>query len=115
MRPSPIIPSCIAGLPYPSRPLFQSLFQRRSERGQALLDTIGEMHAQGSAPAVGEHVEVAARLRRLDHAERIFGARHRQIGRIAAGDLQEDATVRATLVGLSGRVQETWAEAEAGG
>src|SRR5215469_16542592 len=115
MRPSPIIPSCIASLRYGCGRLFEGLFDGGSERFEALRDAVREVHAQRTAATFGEHVEIAARLRCLDDAERIFGARHLKISRIAASDLQEHATVWATLVGLAGRMQEAGAEAQAGG
>ena len=73
-----------------------------------------EMDAQRAAVALDEHLEIAARLRRLDDAERVALAGHRQVRGVVAGDLQEDAGVGAALVGLAGRVQEARAEAEAG-
>ena len=72
------------------------------------------MNPQGTPAALGQDLEIAARLRRLDHAEGVFLAGHRQILGVLAGDLQEDAAVRAALVGLPGRMQKARAEAEAG-
>ena len=74
-----------------------------------------EMHAQHPPFALGQHLEIAARLRRLDDAEGVFLVRHLEIGGIVAGDLQEHAGVRAALVGLPRRMQEPRPEAEAGG
>src|SRR5258708_17654991 len=72
------------------------------------------MNAQRAPAAFGKHVEIAARLRRLDDAEAVFLAGHRQILCIVAGDLQEDASRRAALVGLPRRMQEARPEADAG-
>src|SRR6478736_8140109 len=74
-----------------------------------------EMYTQHPPSAFGQHLEIAARLRRLDDAEGVFLVRHREIGRIVAGDLEEHAGVRAALVGLPRRMQEPWPEAQAGG
>ena len=73
------------------------------------------MDAQHAPVALGQHLEIAARLRRLDDAEGVFLARHREIVGVVAGDLQEHAAVRPALVGLPGRMQEARPEAEAGG
>ena len=73
-----------------------------------------EMDAQGPAAALGQHVEIAPRLRRLDDAEGEFAAGYRQVSGIVAGDLQEHPGIGAALVGLTGRMQEPRAEAEAG-
>src|SRR5438477_486413 len=64
--------------------------------------------------ALAEHAEIAARLRRFDHAEAVLRSGHGQILRVVAGDLQEHAAVGPALVRLAGRVQETRAEADAG-
>src|SRR6185503_7228005 len=77
-------------------------------------DIFANMHAQCSATAIGKDLEVSSRLRRLHDAERVLRAGHRQVASVVASDLQKDAAVRATFVGLPGRMQETWAEAEAG-
>ncbi len=68
------------------------------------------MHTERASSALGEHVEIAARLRRLDHAERVFGTRHREVRAVVRRHLEEHAAVRAALVGLTGRVQETGSE-----
>src|ERR1700675_409203 len=108
IRPSPIIPSCIT----PSWPLSgQNPYDRLAQFGKARGDVRSEMDAQGAAAALGQDVEIATRLRRLHDTESVFLARHRQILAIIAGDLQEDAGIRAALVGLPGRVQEPRPEA----
>src|SRR6185437_8084028 len=73
------------------------------------------MHPQGAPAAFGEDVEIAARLRRLDDAEAVPSARHVEVARIVAGDLQKDARIGAALIGLAGRMEEARAETEAGG
>ena len=72
------------------------------------------MHAKRAAPAFGENREISASLRRFHHAERVFLAGHFDIDRVVAGDLEEDARVRAAFVGLTGRVQKARAESRHG-
>src|SRR5260221_13242404 len=72
------------------------------------------MNAQSPPPALGEDIEIAARLRRLDGAESVFLAGHGKVLRIVAGDLQEDPRIGPALVSLSRRMQEAWAETQAG-
>ena len=76
--------------------------------------TVAEMHAQHAPTAFDQHVEIAARLRRLDNAEAVVMAGHRG-RRLVAGDLQEHAGVRAALIGLAGECRNLGAKAEAGG
>src|SRR5262245_20069502 len=72
------------------------------------------MHAQDTPPALRQHVKITARLRRLDDAEAVFVTRHIEIVSIVGGNLQEYAAVRPALVGLSGRMEETRPEPDAG-
>ena len=72
------------------------------------------MHAQCTPAAFRQDFEIAARLRCLDHAESIGMTGHRKVPRVLAGDLKEDAAVRAALVGLTGRVLKARPEADAG-
>ena len=72
-----------------------------------------QMHAQRTAAALREHLEIAARLRRFDYAKSIFLAGHREIGGIIACDLQEHAAVRPALVRLAGRMEKAWPKSEA--
>src|SRR5260370_12337454 len=74
-----------------------------------------EMHAQHTPAALGQHLEVAARLRRLDDGEGEFLPGDRKVVGILAGDLQEHAGVWTALVGLPGRMEEGRSKAEAGG
>src|SRR5882672_157831 len=70
------------------------------------------MNTQRSPPAFRKHVKISTRLRRFYGAKSIFLSGHGKIGGIIARDLQKDATVRAALVSLSGRVQEARSKAE---
>ena len=78
------------------------------------IEIAGDVRAQRAPAALGKDLEIAARLRRLDDAERVGLAGHRQVLGIVAGDLQEDAAVRPALVGLSRRMLEARPEADAG-
>ena len=71
------------------------------------------MDAQRSSSALGKHVEIATRLRRLDDAKARLLAGHLEISSVG-GDLQEHAAVRPALVGLAGRMQEARPELGAG-
>src|SRR6202171_4158693 len=125
IRPKPIMPSCI-GILYccvsttrsGNRVCDHALIQRIVNRGiqylQSRLEIALEMHAQRTAAALGQHVEIATRLRRLDHAESSLLTGYRDILGVIGGDLQEYAAVRAPLVSLSGGMQETRAELGAG-
>src|SRR5437660_1106713 len=71
--------------------------------------------AGSSKPASSRTVSsVAAPLRRFDHAESGAVAGDRKRIGMRRGDLQEDAGIRSAFIGLSGRVQEPWPEADAG-
>src|SRR5579875_1787717 len=108
IRPSPTMPSCIL-----ASPLRESLIPRVGERTQPGRDIRAEMHAQGAPSAFGQHVEIAARLRRLHDGKPVAMAGNGQILGVLAGDLQEHAAVRPALVRLPGGVQEARAEAHA--
>jgi hypothetical protein len=73
-----------------------------------------EMNAQRSSIAFRQNVEVASGLRGFDDSESVLLFRDRQVLRVFASDLEEDAAVRAAFVGLSSGVQEAGAEAETG-
>ncbi len=96
------------------RQLAQRLSDGAAEGGEAGIEIAFEVDAKRAPAALGEHLEIAARLRRLDNAEGVFLARHRQILGVVAGDLQEHTAVRAALIGLPGRMQKARAKAEAG-
>ena len=70
------------------------------------------MNAQGAPVALGENLEITARLRRFDDAEGVALAGHGQIDGIIAGELQKHAGVGAALIGLAGGVQESRTESE---
>src|SRR5687767_7174185 len=97
MRPSPTIASFIDLVP-PVAGSWSCLAMRSAQglegRGAQLRQPaahIGaQVHAQRAPAALGEHAEVPARLSRLDHSERVPGARDLQILGVVAGDLQED-------------------------
>ena len=69
--------------------LLQRLLQRRTQLGEILAYVFAEMHAQRAAAAFGQHREIAASLRGLHDAERVFLFGHREIDGVVAGDLQE--------------------------
>jgi hypothetical protein len=72
------------------------------------------MHAKRAAAALGQHIEVATRLRRLHDTKCRSVSRNRQIVRILARDLQKHASVWSALVGLAGRMEKARAKADAG-
>src|SRR5215471_3392210 len=72
------------------------------------------MDAERAAIAIREDLKVPARLCGLDGAEGVAPPGYRDVDRVIAGDLQEDAGVGTALVGLSGRVQEARSEFQAG-
>src|SRR5260370_42044371 len=72
------------------------------------------MPKQGAAPAIGEDLEISAGLCGLHYAEGVFLAGNRYVVGVVAGDLEEYTGVGSAFVGLTGRVQKTRAEAEAG-
>src|SRR6266446_3298524 len=110
IRPKPIIPYCIVSLR-----LAYGLRDGFRERLQVLLHVRPQVRPQRAAFAFGQNLEITARLRSLHHTESIFLARHRQIVRVVAGNLEEHARIRAALVSLPGGMQKARAEADAGG
>src|SRR5260221_12520673 len=66
------------------------------------------MHAQRTAAALGQHVEIATGLRGLDHAESSLLTGYREILRGIGGDLQKYAVVWTALISLTGGMQKTW-------
>ena len=73
------------------------------------------MHSERSPASLFEDGEISCGLRRDDHSKGVFLARNREILRVVGGDLQENASIRATFIVLSGGVEEAWAETETGG
>src|SRR5262249_29325432 len=65
------------------------------------LDVSAEVHPEGAALPLGQHLKVAAGLRRLHNAKGVVLSRNRDVDRVAAGDLQEDTAIGPSLVGLS--------------
>ena len=96
MRPRPITPSCIV-VSCRRRSLPQSFLDGRFERREPYGDVGAEMEPQNPAPALGQHLEIAARLGRLDDAEGVLLAGNWEIVGVVAGDLQEDAAVGPPL------------------
>src|SRR6266478_9002587 len=72
------------------------------------------MHAKRAPPALREYRKIAACLRCLDDSEGIFLVGDRKINGVVTGDLEEDTTVGAALVGLSRRVQKARPKSENG-
>ena len=113
MRPSPITPICICFTPYRKTRYSSAASIARASSGQSRIDIL-EVDPQRATATLHQHLEVAAGLRGLDHAEAVGMAGHVDIGRIVAGDLQEHAGIRPAFVGLPGRMLEARSEAEAG-
>src|SRR6266478_8926861 len=93
-----------------NKTLVQSLGDSGIEHLQSRFEIALEMHAQGTTAALGQHVEIAAGLCGLDHAEASLLSGHREVLGIVRCDLQKYAAVGAALVGLPGGMQETRAE-----
>src|SRR5882724_4907010 len=83
--------------PRPERPWFsllpQGFFDRTAERVEPPFEVTGNVGPHRPPAALGENVEIAARLRRLDNAKRVGVTGHRQVIGVIAGDLQENPTV----------------------
>src|SRR3569833_1145543 len=112
------MPSCICcffRLELLMNQLAQCVRYRGIEHLQPRTDIALEVDSQCAPAALGQHVEVAAGLCRLDDAEARLLSGDRKILRIVSGDLQEHAAVRPALVGLAGRMQEARAELGASG
>src|SRR5437660_1141701 len=110
MRPSPMTPICMA-LP---RDLRQRTLDGGAERPEAIFQIPLEMDPQHTPPALGQHIEIAACLRCLDHAEACAMIRNCQVRLVVSGNLEKDATVGAPFVGLPRRMQESRTEFQAG-
>src|SRR5271169_5294101 len=72
------------------------------------------MHAQKTPVALGQNLEIAPCLGRLDGAEAVFLPRHVEIDGVITCDLEEYAAVGTAFIGLSGGVQKARAKAHAG-
>ena len=92
--------------------LFHRAYHRRAEYVQSGGDIRAQMYAERATFTLDEDREVPARLCRLGHTERIALTRDQDVLGIVGGDLKKDTAVRASLVGLTGGVQEKRAESE---
>ena len=103
------------GLPavLPAR-LCQSLFDRASERGEAGVDDCRDATRKARRPRSASTSKSPRACAALTTPNVYFWPGTGRSCGVVAGDLQEDAAVRAALVGLPGRVQEARAEAETG-
>src|SRR4051794_33529853 len=83
----------------------------RARSSRAAWLRILHVHARDAAAAVAQRREIAGRLRadQLREAERLVG--DRELVAVVLDDLQEETTVRATLVQLPGRVEVARADA----
>src|SRR6266568_4012386 len=115
IRPRPIIPSCMLA-PFQNgtvATLRQYLPDDGFELRQVCLRVFPNMHPQGAPVSIGEHLEVAAGLRRLDDAKGIFMSGNRQINGVVAGNLQKNSAVGTAFIGLASGVQKAWSKTEA--
>src|SRR5260370_14582689 len=78
------------------------------------LQVFSERHTQRAAAAFGKDREIAAGLCRFHDAEGVPLTWDLQILGVIASDLEKNAAVGAAFVGLSGGLQEAWAETENG-
>src|SRR6266446_10946922 len=91
IRPSPTMPIFMAPPSLPSLRSAQRLVDGGGERREPHADVGAEMHPQRAATAPCQDLEIAARLRRLDQSKRISPPGDRDVARVVAGDLEEDA------------------------
>ena len=73
---------------------------------KSLLEIAADMHAQGTAFALAQHVKITTCLCALDHAKGVAGAGYGQVPRIIRRNLEEHAGVGASCVGLTCGVEE---------
>src|SRR6476469_6761531 len=92
----------------------ESCLHRALQSRQSSFEVARDMHAQSAAPSFRQNLEIAASLRCLHDSECVLLAWHRELHRIVARDLQEDSSVGAAFIGLTGRMQKTRPKAEAG-
>src|SRR5579864_7183893 len=93
----------------------QRFANRDQQGGQTGLQIFAEMHSQGAAAALHEHLKISTRLGRFDDSEGILLPGHSKVGRIVAGDLQEDARIRPALVRLASGMEEARTKSQARG
>src|SRR6266571_5143279 len=72
------------------------------------------MHAQRSAIALRQHLEIPTGLRRFHRPKSVLLSGYWKIVGVIARDLQEDSAVWAALICLTSGVQETRAKAQTG-
>src|ERR1700692_3335981 len=101
IRPRPIMPSCIL------IPLIQRFDYRVIQHLETCFEIALQMHPQRTPAAIGQDVEVAARLGGLDDPETRLLAGYREVSFVVRRDLQEHTAVGSALVGLAGGMQET--------
>src|SRR5262249_26026012 len=85
-----------------------------AQSGKAVFCAAFEVHTQCAPATLGEHAEVAARLRRFDNAEADPLSGYWKIFGWLRGDLKKDTAVRAAFVSLAGGMQKARPEAETG-
>ena len=108
IRPRPIIPMRM------SEPLVSQA--RAAATSRPIVRKPGihvslDVDAQPRPAALGQHVEVAERLRQLDGPKARPVAGNGEVGVGFPGDLEEHAARRPALIGLAGRMEEARAEA----
>ena len=98
---------------------FRLLCECGVDCGSESLETLAydgaEMNAHGAPATRLEHRQIASRLGGDDDPKAVLLARNREVDGVIRGNLQKDASVRSALVVLSGGVEKTRAESEAGG
>lgn len=82
---------------------------------EAGCQVLAQVDPQRPASTFRQDLEVSPGLRRFDHAEGVLLPGHGEVGGIIAGDLQNDAAVRSTLVSLTRGMKEPRTKFEAGG
>src|SRR4051794_31573691 len=92
--------------------LRQCLRQSALQLLKAALNVDPEVNAERPSSSLGEDLEVAPSLRVLHDAERITAPGYGQVYLWIRGELQEDASIGAALVGLPGGVEKSRAEAQ---
>jgi hypothetical protein len=77
--------------------LLQRQPRRLADGGKTSIDVARDVRVQHPPAALGQHAEVAPRLRRLDHAEARLAARNVEIGSWLRRNLEKHAGVRPPL------------------
>ena len=84
---------------------------RESLAGRAVR---AEMHPEHAPVAGHQDLQIAQRLRRLHHTERVGTSGNLQIGRVVGGDLQKHPRRRSSLEDLPRRVEKPRSEPDTG-